>query len=458
MNQTELTALDFGKTPIPKLFRKILVPTLVGMIATVTITLADGIFVGHGAGSRALAAVNIIAPIYMIVTGIALMVGIGCSIAMSILLSQRKGKVASIHMSQSVVSSTVIMTLIALLLILFRTPVSSTFGGTLQLLAPASTYLAYLALGFPMLLLINIGLFVIRLDGSPRYAMLCSLIPAIVNLVLDFLFIMRWEMGIRGAALATVVGLFTGGVMVANYLLFCSHVLKLRFALPYKRHLRLTIRNLGWHAKLGYSALLGELAVSVMMFSGNYVFVRRLGEDGVAAYSVACYCYPMVFMIGNAIAQSAQPIISYNYGLGDAKRVSQTVRLLFATSIVFSLAASLLMVGMPGPIISLFLTPDTRAYEIAVNGVPLFSSGYLFFALNMATLSFYQSTERTRTANVFSTLRGMVLPIVMFLILPLFWDVPGIWLSIACAELITFLLLVCQVRYFSLSGSKIPGL
>lgn len=152
----------------------------------------------------------------------------------------------------------------------------------------------------------------VRLDGSPGYAMGCNVIPGIMNILLDYLFIFPLDMGLKGAALATCISCFVGGMMVLGYLGVLAATLRLiRIKLSVKS-LRLTLRNIGYQCKIGISALLGEATMGVLMLMGNLMFMRYMGEDGVGAFSIACYYCPFVFMIGNAIAQSAQPIISYN--------------------------------------------------------------------------------------------------------------------------------------------------
>lgn len=434
MNEVRTEEMDFGKTEIPTLFRKIFIPTLLGMIAGVSLTIADGIFVGRGVGSDALAAINIVAPLFMLVTGLALMAGIGCSIAVSLNMAKGKFRIANLHMNQSVMAFTLLIILLAAAIAVATGPISSVLGATDRLAPLATNYLYYIAYGFPCLLLMNMGMFVIRLDGNPQYAMLCSVIPAAINMLLDYLFIFPFGMGIEGAAIATTLGFVSGGIMVMTYLVRRGKKLKIQLRLPNLSYLKCGIRNIGWHIRLGSSALFGELAVAVMMFAGNYVFVRMLGEDGVAAFSVACYCYPLVFMVSNAIGQSAQPIISYNYGQQNNVRLRQAVKITFLTASATGMLITALMVILGHEIISLFLLPDSTAYRIAVEGMPLFALGFLLFLLNIAAVSYYQSTERTLIATSISTLRGVVFPVITFTILPYLFGVAGIWLSVACAD------------------------
>ena len=174
-------SIDFGTMNIPKLFRMMFIPTLLGMVLSATINIADGIFVGRGVGSDALAAVNIVAPFFMLATGIGLMFGVGASIVASIHLSHQKVKVANINITQALSVSLCIMLSLSLLVMTFRAEVALLLGSSEQLLPSVLEYMNWIAPFLAFYMLLNIGLLIIRLDGSPTYAMLCSAIPALIN-------------------------------------------------------------------------------------------------------------------------------------------------------------------------------------------------------------------------------------------------------------------------------------
>lgn len=432
----ERDSIDFGKMNIPKLFSKIFFPTLIGMVATVFITIVDGIFIGQGVGSDAIAAVNLIAPMYMAVTGIAMMFGVGASVVASIHLSHNKLKAAKINISQAYSFATLLMLLLTAIMVCFCREISLLMGSTERLLPLSMEYMFYLSLGYPFLLIINVGLFVIRLDGSPKYAMMCSAVPAIVNTILDYIFIFPMDMGIMGAALASTIGVASGGFMVIYYMWKKAATLKWYNIKLSRKSIMLTVRNLGYQINIGSSALIGQLAVALMMTTGNRVFLSYMGEDGVAAFGVACFCYPVVYMIDMAVAQSAQPILSYNYGCGLEHRVKSTFFMLIGTSLACGLLAIIGTIGFSNQICSLFLNPSTNAHRICIEGLPIFALGFIFFAFNIACIGYYQSVDRVKLANVFSSLRGIVFPIAAFIILPQICGYIGIWLAVPVADIL----------------------
>lgn len=297
----------------------------------------------------------------------------------------------------------------------------------------------------PFGMLMSVGLFVIRLDGAPVYAMVCNALPALVNVVLDYIFVFPMHMGIEGASLATGIAQLSGGVMIALYLWGCSRTIRLyRLRLTVKS-LRLTLRNIGYQMRLGAPSMIGELAIACMMLTGNFVFISYLGEEGVAAFSVVCYCFPLVFMIGNAIAQSAQPIISYNHGAGLRQRVSQTFRL--SLTAAFVCGVLVMLGGMAGrsPVVSLFLPPTAAAAAIARAGLPWFSVAFLFFSLNIVLIGYYQSLERFREATFFMLLRGLLFVVPAFVLLPRLLGTTGLWLAVPLSEALTWI--VIMLRY-----------
>lgn len=435
-------SIDFSSMEISTLFRKLLIPTVLGMVFSAIFVITDGIFVGKGIGSDALAAVNITAPLFMITAGIGLMFGVGSSVVASIHLSQGKRRVASINITQALVFSTLLILIMSALCFYYIEPLAKLLGSSDRLLPLAVEYMAWYLPFLVFYEILNIGMFCIRLDGSPTYAMMCNAIAAILNIILDYIFIFEFGWGIMGAAFATSLGTVVGGLMTLIYLLKFSRSLHLcRIKLSIKS-MMLTLRNVGYMIKLGSSAFISEASIACMMFLGNYVFIHYLGEDGVAAFSIACYFFPIIFMVYNAIAQSAQPIISYNFGAGQPDRVRKALHLAIRTALICGISFFIITVLCRQNIVSLFIDRSYAAFDIAVNGIPYFGIGFIFFAFNMIGIGYYQSVERGQRAMIITLLRGVAFMLIGFLVLPKILGVPGIWLAVPFAELLTMLYII----------------
>lgn len=431
-------SIDFGSMEIPKLFRKLLIPTVLGMVFSAVFVITDGIFVGKGIGSDALAAVNITAPLFLINTGVGLMFGVGASVVASIHLSQGKIKAARINITQAVIVSSLFLLLLFGLVCLFAPQVAVFLGSSERLLPLALEYMYWFVPFLVFSALLNSGMFFIRLDGSPNYAMLCNAIPALINIVLDYVFIFVFGWGMMGAAFATSLGYVVGAVMILVYLSRKKNLIHFCRIKLSRKSILLTWRNVKYMCHLGMSTFLCECAIACMMFTGNYVFIRYLGEDGVAAFSIACYFFPIIFMVYNAIGQSAQPILSYNFGTGNGERVRSAFRLALITAITCGVVFFGFTALFSHQIVSLFIDSAYPAYPIAVSGLPLFASGFVFFAVNIVSIGYFQSVERARPAMLVTVLRGFVFMVVSLWLLPLIFDVPGIWLAVPLTELLTF--------------------
>ena len=443
-------SLDFKSMSVGKLFTKLLVPTIMGMAASALFTVVDGIFVGNGIGSDAMAAVNISAPIFMIITGVGLMFGMGGGILTSINLSQGKKKVANINFTQSVIALVFISLVMTLLLTIFPHKIATLFGSDEYLMDMVVEYLFWFSISLPFTVLVVALPFFIRLT-NPKISMWAMLAATVVNIILDYLFIFVFKWGLFGAAIATDIGEFVGAAIMIIYLFRHSIAIRFVWLKLSVKSLLLTLRNVGYMIKLGFSVFLSEITISVMIISGNYVFMDYMGADGGAAYSVICYLFPIIFMVFNATVQSAQPIISYNYGCGQMKRSDNALRLSMLFTLAFAFSIMLLFICFTRSIVTLFI-PDTAsaAGGYAVAGLPLFATDYLFFGINIIIIGYYTSIERLRRAISLTVLRG-ILPVVFFFTLPLLLDVNGIWLAVAAGDITTtvvivILLIVDKVR------------
>ncbi len=429
--------IDFEKTRIDPLFNSLFYPTLLSMVFASLFTVADGIFVGQGVGSNALAAINIVSPLFLITTGIALMFGAGVSVVASIHLAQNDTKKANTNITQAFGVATLLMVIITAAVFLFRVPFLRLMGSSDALLPLCQDYLLAILPGCICLITQLIGTFVIRLDGSPKFAASLEIFPGLLNIFLDWLFVFPMQMGIAGVGIASSISCATAAGMVIGYLCFRSETVKflpLQFSSTY---LRALARNVGNIARSGFSSMLGELTMSVMLLTGNYMFLRELGEDGVAAFSVACYLYPIVFMVNNAVAQSAQPIISFNYGAGNRYRVKRAFRLSLSTATICGVLATTFLTLCAKPLVGLFLHPDTKAYEIAISGLPLFAYSAIFFAMNVAIIGYYQATAQNTQATLYMLFRGLIFLIPAFILLPIFIFPQGLWLAVPVAECMT---------------------
>ncbi|MDE7153746.1 MAG: MATE family efflux transporter [Muribaculaceae bacterium] len=440
-------SIDLGSDRIPHLFRRYLVPTLLGMLAICAVTATDGIFVGRGIGDDALAAVNICIAPTMVMMGIFLMLGVGSSVVASIHLASGNVKAARLNITQAIICATSVTSVFLLLTLSSIDRTGHLLGSSDALLPLVREYMPWVFVCCLFQGWSGIGLFIVRLDGSPKYAMWCNVIPGLMNIILDYIFIFPLDMGLRGAAVATCISCAAGGFMALYYLGFLAGSLRfIRIKLSRKSML-LSLRNLGYQCKIGVSALLGEATMGVLMLTGNLVFMHYLGEEGVGAFSIACYYCPFAFMVGNAIAQSAQPIISFNYGKENFKRVGSTEKLAIYSALICGAFVTTLFILFPDELVSLFLDPHLHTAQIAIAGFPKFSVAFIFFIFNLTAIGYFQSVEKVIPSVVFALCRGLLFLVPAFVVLPMIWSDDGIWLALGVSELLTSLFIAIYYVY-----------
>jgi len=459
-------AIDFEKDPVKEVFVRMLFPTMLGMVSLVILNITDGAFVGRGAGPLALAAVNIIAPVFMFISGLGLMFGIGGSVAAGIHLAKGDTKAANIHMTQAILGSFLLSAILGAIMLCFKEETCRLFGASDLLLPEACTYLKWIAAFEPLCALEIVCMFFVRLDGSPKFASATSVVMSAANIILDYIFIFPLHMGLEGAAIATSICYGASGLTSFIYLAFFGKKLHLYRLKASWKSLKLTLRNWGYQIKIGISGLIGELGMAIMIVVGNYQFIRLLGEDGVAAFSVACYCSPIIFMMGNSIVQSVQPIISYAHGACLPHRIRESRSTAIQTAIISSLVISLIMwMGAP-KITSIFLEAGTPAWEMCKFGLPLFGSSVVFVLINLIMVGYYQAIEKAFHANMVTLLRSLIVLVPAFLLMPLLCSALGLdslltsraasvthtgaelglWLALTVTEAITSLFALLSLR------------
>ena len=434
--------IDFGTVKISKLFKQIFIPALLGMASWSLITVADGVFVGQGVGSHGIAAINICYPIFLVFGGFALMMGMGASVVAAIHMSQKNVKAARINITQAVWFSMAIVAVAMAIIYAMPERISLLLGASPSLLQPVIEYMVYLLPSAPFMVCAMIGLFAIRLDGSPKYAMWCNVVPAMMNMLLDWIFIFPLDMGIKGAAIASSLSSIVGGVLAFIYMGSFAKELKLYRLKATAKSIALSLRNIGYQCKVGFPAMLGDVTMAMLMFVGNRAFMEHAGNDGVGAFGVACYYLPFVFMFGNAVAESAQPIVSYNYGAGHAARVNATLAISCRTAVVGALLSVVAFTMFAQELVNMFIGTADPAAIIAINGFSYFAMGFVFFVLNLVAIGFLQSIERVVPAMIFALLRGVLFMVPCFVLLPELMGIRGIWLAMPITEAATFLLVV----------------
>ena len=440
MAQTQKKQQDMGTGDVKKLLLQLMIPAVVAQVVNLLYNIVDRIYIGHisGIGAAALTGVGLFTPILMLLNAFAMLIGSGGAPRTAIAMGQGDKKQAEKIVSNSFTMLLLFSVVLTIVFYAAAPTLLRLFGASDTTLPYALAYSRIYILGtICVLIVLGMNTF-ITAQGFAKISMLTTVIGAVINIVLDYVFIFILGWGMTGAALATSLGYIVGAGMILGYLGRRRNVVRLCRVKTSRKSMRLTLRNVGYMCRLGLSTFLCEGAIAMMMFAGNYVFIRYLGEDGVAAFSIACYFFPIIFMVYNAIGQSAQPILSYNFGAGNGARVRKAFRLALLTAVAAGLGFFGLTALFSRWIVAMFIDSSCPACAIAVRGLPLFASGFVFFAVNIVSIGYFQSVERPRPAMAVTVLRGFVFMAACFFGLPLLLGVEGIWLAVPLAEALTF--------------------
>lgn len=421
-------SLDFENEKIPVLFRKLCLPTVLSMVVSAFYIIVDGIFVGRGIGGDALAAINIVVPIFTVFTGTGLMMGIGASVISALELSKKNFDRANQVLSITAIILVLTMIGVTTILLLFNTTVCRLLGASDAILSLSRDYLGVMMVYSPFFTMAIFLPFFVRLNGAPQLAMASTIFGSLLNIVLDYLFIFTFGMGIRGAALATGIGNIVSVVVLMIFMLKKER--SVHFVRPV-----MELRCIGQVIKIGFSAMLAELCISFSTIAYNLALMKGYGEDAVTAYSILNYIHPLMLLVFIGVGQSIQPIISYNYGLGRMDRVLETLKISVCTTFVLGVMAFIGSYFINESIVLLFLGERSLAFDLAVEGLPLFFANYFFLGVNMVFVTYYQSITQSGKATILTISRGAVFVLVAVLVLPVFWGISGIWLTLSAAEL-----------------------
>lgn len=429
-NQLEIASGNIYKT-----YFKFTLPNMIGLIAMSSVSLVDGYFVSNFVSSVALAAVNIIIPLITVVFGISIMLTIGAAVLIGTYLGEGKEDKASAVFTKVMITITAVSLFFTIVCYVFSEEVSRLLGANDEIMVYAVPYLEMVSIFFLFQALEYSLSVMIRTDGNPYLASTAVLFGAVLNVILDYIFIVQMNMGISGAALGTGLSF-----MASTFLILFHFFLK-------KGRLYLTRKIGQWKEIIyasynGSSELLSETSVAVVAYLFNNIMVQSLGTYGVEAFTVINYALWATNMLCYAVGDSLVPLISINYGALEYGRIKKILSLsrisvLFIGAFVFAL-----FTFIPEKIIATLLNPvaDKDAFEIALIFADYVKYAFLFIGLNIIFSSSFTAFQKPLHSVVVALSRGLILPVAFIMIMPLIFKEKGIYLAVPLAEVITIML------------------
>ena len=437
---------DFLNKPVKQVFMRYLVPSVFATMVTSIYVLADTIIVGKGIGTIAVAALNIVLPLYNIFFGLGLLFGVGGSVLMSILRGEGDEKGSNAYFSTSLVAMCVVLALSLAFFTVFMEKIALIFGGTPETMPYIMDYMPYIVWGMGLFFFSSYLQTFIRNDGAPRLAMYAVVSGGVANIILDYVFVYNFNMGMAGAAIATVMG--SGLTVVILMTHFFTKKNNLHFSLKGVRPS--FIKNIILN---GFASFLIEVASGVTIFVFNIQLLKYAGNTGVSVYSIISNTAIVVVCICKGINQAAQPLLSTNYGAGLYERTDKIRSLAVKVSIIICAVPVILGLVVPDFFTYIFINPDSAILSMSASAIRIYFVGFMMLGINMVFICYFQAILKNGYSMIICLMRGLILVVAFAYIFPLFMDVTGIWLAVPAAETITMLFGIYLI-YFKKSAKR----
>ena len=414
--------------------------SVLGMIAVSCYILADTFFVAQGLGTTGLAALNLAIPVYNVIHGTGLLLGMGGATKFSILKSQGAHRRADSVFTHTLGMAAAAAAVFALVGALGAPQLAALLGADGETAAMTGTYLRVLLLFAPAFLCNDVLVCFVRNDGAPQLAMAATLSGSLANVVMDWFFIFPCGMGIFGAVLAT------GFSPVIGVIVQSPHWLGRRRGF-HLRQVRPRLRTAGQVLALGVPSLLDQLSGAVVMITFNTLILGLTGNTGVAAYGVVANLSLVVLSVYTGIAQGIQPLVSRAWGQGQRAALQRLLRYALGTALVFSAALYLVFFLGAGPIAGVFNSEQDPAMQaIACQGLRLYFLAAPFAGVNIILAVYFASVEQAVPAQAVSLLRGVLVILPMAVALAAAFGMVGVWVAFPVSEALVALVAWALLR------------
>ncbi len=443
MQQSQQNPL--GYKSIPSLLKGFAIPSIIAMLVSSLYNIVDQIFIGQGVGYLGNAATNVSYPLTTICLAISLLIGIGSASRFSLHLGAGEKEAAEKVVGNGICMMFTFGIIYAFFIEIFMPPLLTAFGATSEVMPYAETYSRIIALGMPFLIVTNGMSNLARADGSPKYSMTCMLIGAVINTILDPVFIFIFHLGVAGAAWATIIGQFFSFIFAILYIRKFKNIRLTR------KDIGLSLKECAQTASLGMSNSLNQVAITLVQIVLNnsltyYGAMSVYGKEiPLAACGIVMKTNAILLAVIIGISQGSQPIIGFNYGARQYDRVRRTYKLAVTANLIVSAVGFILFQFFPYQIISLFGTGDAAYFEFAIHFMRVFLFMVLVNGVQLISSNFFAAIGKPVKGLILSMTRQVLFLIPLVLILPLFFGLDGILYAGPAADSIAFIVTIVLI-------------
>ena len=416
-------------------------PSIIMMVFTSIYGVVDGVFVSNFVGSESFAAVNLIMPFLMILGAIGFMLGTGGSALVAFILGTGDGQKANRVFSLMVYVLIVLGGIFMVGGILFMEPMARLLGADEAMLPVCVRYGRIVMLGLiPFMLQNTFQSFLVTAE-RPHFGLYITIAAGVTNMALDALFVGVFRWGVAGAAAATVISQIVGGVIPLVYFI-CPNKSKLRLGKT-----KMDFRMLGKAAANGSSEFMTNVSMSLVNMLYNWQLMRLIGAQGVAVFGIIMYVSFIFAAIFIGYSMGSAPVIGFHYGAGNKEELKGLFRKSLWILLVFSVVLTGLAMMLAKPLAMIFVAYDAELLELTKRALTIYSLAFLMSGFNIFASSFFTALNDGLTSALISFGRTLMFQVASVLLLPLIFDVDGIWAAVILAEGLALILsAVCVIR------------
>ncbi|MGN1028028.1 MAG: MATE family efflux transporter [Faecousia sp.] len=442
-----------GTERIGKLMKQYALPCIISLLVGALYNIVDQIFIANASylGSYGNAANTVVFPLTVVALAIAVMIGDGCCAFVSISLGKQDTATAKNSVGSSVIMTVVSGLLLTAIYLIFSDPIIAMFGGTVnpETFHHSSEYFFYISLGIPFYMFGQSMNPIIRADGNPRFAMVSTLSGAVINIILDPIFIFAFHWGMMGAAVATVLGQVVTAALSVWYLIHMKNIK------PGKENYRLSPSVCRRTLVLGITSFLSQISLVASMAAINNMLRKYGAMDAIfgqeqyaqipmAVVGIVMKFFQIVISIVVGMAAGCIPIVGFNMGAGKTNRVRKLFTKLLIAEACVGAVALILVEGFPRQLINIFGAANESAYytTFAVEAFRTYLCMMIFACVNKACFIFLQAMGKAAASTALSLIREIVFGVGFALLLPLFFGLDGVLYSMPVSDLLTFVIAV----------------
>lgn len=428
------TENSLGTEKLSKLFITIVLPSVLAMLIIGTQSMIDGLFLGNFVGANAMASVNIAMPFTQVGSGIGMMISIGGTAYIGRMLGAEKFDIAQDIFKTAFISLLISSIILMIIGVFFSDEISIMLGANEILLEDSSTYIKTVTLLLPALLIYFLTSFTNRIIGKSNLFLMATIGSVVSNVILNYLFIVVCDFGVRGAGFATGLAYTIGLLINIAPILNRKSIVNIFVG-------KFDFKILGKVCYNGSSEGVTSVAMAVTTFIFNVTFMNYYQEAGVSAFTIISYIAQITNSIIFGVVDGMSPIVSYNYGANAKERVQGILKISFIANLIIGIVAYIVIVVFGKSLIGFFADGDLELIELTYEGAKLYSTMFFISGANILVSSYFTAIGEAMKSIAVSASRGLIFIILGVLILPKFLGVIGVWLVAPFADLVT--LVVC---------------